>query len=187
MSSTVWCWSTSVSPVALSVRSKRPCTANSSSMWSRNGSPVRTLALPAPSSTNRTCTFVSLVRRARRARRAAGISTPPYSCAGLHRLLVITHAFVTGDRGPGARQTPQIAAHGHAAGPAHEVLDAKGRWPARRPAGRQGMVRSRDVVAEGHRRAHADEHRAGVADVSRERGRAAAREHDVLRRGGVRG
>src|SRR5207302_735553 len=68
-SSTVWCWSTSRSPFAFTVRSKRPCTATSSSMWSRNGSPVRTVALPDPSSAKPTCTLVSFVRRASRARR----------------------------------------------------------------------------------------------------------------------
>src|SRR6202158_5605643 len=176
-----------MSPLALSVRSKRPCTANSSSMWSRNGSPVRTLAVPAPSSTKRTCTFVSFVRRARRARRAAGISAPPQSRAGIDRLLVIAHALVAGDRRAGAVEPPQIAAHRHAAGPAYEVLDAKGRCPARRPAGRQGMIRSRDIVAERDSRTLADEHRAGVTDVSGQRGCAATREQHVLWRGSIRG
>src|SRR2546426_894974 len=72
-SSTVWCWSTSRSPFAFTVRSKRPCTATSSSMWSRNGRPVLTAAFPEPSSTKRTWMSVSFVRRACRPRRAAGI------------------------------------------------------------------------------------------------------------------
>src|SRR5260370_1455950 len=40
-SSTVWCWSTSRSPVALRVRSKAPWLGKSSSMWSRKRMPRR--------------------------------------------------------------------------------------------------------------------------------------------------
>src|SRR5258705_6784710 len=187
MSSTVWCWSTSRSPFALSVRSKRPCTAKSSSMWSRNGSPVSTLARPEPSSLNRTCTSVSLVWRTRRAPRAAGITAPPWSRARFHRGAVITHAFVRGDGGAGSCELSKIAAHGHAAGPAHEVVDAKGGRPACRATGREGVVRSRDVVAERDGRAHPDEDGAGMAHVGGQRGRATAGEQHVLGRGLVRG
>src|SRR6266566_3312613 len=169
-----------MSPVAFSVRSKSPCTANSSSMWSRNGSPVRTLALPEPSSVKRTCTSVSFVLRARRAPRAAGISAPPRSYACLHRCPVKTHALMFGDRRAGARETAQVAAQRHAARPAHEVLDTKGRCPACGAAGRQGVIRPRDVVPERDRRAHADEDRTGVAHLGGERGRPAAREQHVL-------
>src|SRR5437773_3956118 len=176
-----------MSPVAFSVRSKSPCTANSSSMWSRNGSPVRTLALPVPSSVKRTCTSVSFVLRARRAPRAAGrapraagISAAPRSCASLHRCAVKTHALMFGDRRTGARETAQVAAQRHATRPAHEVLDPKRGRPACGAAGRQGVIRPRDVIPEGDGRPHADEDRAGVAYLGGQGGRAAAREQHVL-------
>src|SRR5215467_4070797 len=67
VSSTVWCASISVSPSAATARSSRPCLASCASIWSKNGTPVLTLAVPVPSRSSSTTTEVSLVTRSRRA------------------------------------------------------------------------------------------------------------------------
>src|SRR5438477_771072 len=63
VSSMVWWVSTSRSPRALSSRSNPPWRPICSSMWSKNGMPVETLALPVPSRSIRTEISVSLVDR----------------------------------------------------------------------------------------------------------------------------
>src|SRR5712691_10972945 len=62
-SSTVWCWSTSRSPVAFSFKSNAPCLVNSSSMWSKKRMPVEISYRPRPSSFNAPRICVSLVLR----------------------------------------------------------------------------------------------------------------------------
>ena len=76
-SSTVWCWSTSRSPLARSSRSNTPWRATSSSMWSRNRMPVDTRARPRPSMRRRTRMSVSAVFRATTALRTAPPPSPP--------------------------------------------------------------------------------------------------------------
>lgn len=63
MSSTVWWSSIQVSPVALTVRSKRPCDEIWSSMWFKNPTGVSATHLPVPSRSMVTSTLVSLVLR----------------------------------------------------------------------------------------------------------------------------
>src|SRR5204862_8276744 len=62
-SSTVWCWSTCKSPLASTLRSKAPCRAKSSSMWSRKPTPVCQLPWPLPSRFNSRRIWVSRVLR----------------------------------------------------------------------------------------------------------------------------
>src|SRR6185436_3093203 len=62
-SSTVWCWSTCKSPLASTFRSKAPCRAKSSSMWSRNPTPVCQLPWPLPSRLSSRRIWVSRVLR----------------------------------------------------------------------------------------------------------------------------
>src|SRR5438309_1448885 len=147
----LWEAASSARPKALNVASSR--------WWVL---PPRTCV---PSSVKRTRTSVSFVLRARRAPRAAGISGPPVSYARLERLAVKTHALVARDRRAGASEAAQVAAQRHATRPAHEVLDPKRGRPACGAAGRQGVIRPRDVVPERHGRPHADEDRAGVANL----------------------
>src|SRR6185312_12927852 len=77
VSSTVWCWSTSRSPLAVSVRSKPPCLVKSSSMWSRKRMPVEILYSPRPSSRSSPVIWVSFVLRVIVAVRATEARVPP--------------------------------------------------------------------------------------------------------------
>src|SRR6185437_6866282 len=62
-SSTVWCWSTSRSPLQVRSRSNAPWRVNNSSMWSKKRIPVETLYRPAPSIVSFRCISVSAVLR----------------------------------------------------------------------------------------------------------------------------
>src|SRR4051812_17053796 len=73
MSSTVWWASISRSPWARTVRSMAPWRATWSSMWSRNGMPDANSALPVPSRSSATKTWVSFVSRWMSALRMGGI------------------------------------------------------------------------------------------------------------------
>src|SRR5215813_2742199 len=63
VSSTEWWSSICRSPLHVTSRSKSPWRANSSSMWSRNGTPVETALLPSPSRSSLRWMSVSLVAR----------------------------------------------------------------------------------------------------------------------------
>ncbi len=67
VSSTVWCTSMSVSPVAVTVRSVSECFANAVSRWSKNGTEVSIVDAPVPSRSRRRSMLDSLVSRCRRA------------------------------------------------------------------------------------------------------------------------
>ena len=66
MSSTVWCASTSMSPVGPHAQVEQPVFGELASMWSKNGTPVLTSAVPLPSRSSATSTLVSLVTRSTR-------------------------------------------------------------------------------------------------------------------------
>src|SRR5512146_3328231 len=65
----------SISPLASNSRSKSPCRAKRSSMWSRNGTEVQTFASPFPSIARESLIWVSLVTLSRGAFLAMG--SPP--------------------------------------------------------------------------------------------------------------
>ena len=173
--------------MACTVRSKKPCRANSSSMWSRNGTPVSTSVAARRRRARASSRMLGLLGRARhgcRARplRRAGARRAPrvieLSChataarceppapvpAASRRSTAARVGFEPLER---ARAAPRPARAGASvarpgldhAGALDEVVDAERRREARRAAGRQHVVRSGQVVAERLGRVGADEDR----------------------------
>src|ERR1700730_2203989 len=131
-------------------------------MWARKGRPVSTSTRPFPSSSTSATSWVSLERRSILAFLLKSCLLKPY----LHRMRVCRQSLQVGERD--ARLPEQLEVTPVEAGdarPLQEVVHAEGRAEARGAGGRQGVVRTGDVVAERDRSVGADEDRAGVHDL----------------------
>ena len=168
-SSVVWCAPVSRSPLASTSRPSLPWRASSSSMWSRNPTPVETCASP-PSRSSRKLTSVSLVSRFDLCGRAIVLASP-HTRVVLLRLRAPSHArglrVERESLGAGQMSRRAAPAPGRPAGMARRRVRA-GRRPG--PSGTleaagaacgQHVVGACGVVAEGGRRRPPDEDAAG--------------------------
>src|SRR2546430_12510256 len=118
-------------------------------MWSRKGTPVSTSTSPLPSRSTSATSWVSFDRRS-----ILPFLLKPY----LHRVGVCCQSLQVGERHARLAEQLEVASveAGHARA-LQEVVHAQGRAEARRPGGRQGVVRAGDIVAERNRGVGTDE------------------------------
>src|SRR5215470_13644922 len=187
-----------MSPLARSFTSKRLWRVNISSMWLKNGMPVSTSALPAPSRLSSATISVSFVLRSVLADRPIKFSPRteiirlnPFALSlskgslffkpRLDRARVIVEAFQAREPRNLRRkplQRPLLRAnHAHAL---EKIVRTERREKSRAAARRQHVVRPRHVIAQRRSRVRPDEQRAGVSDRARPALRLAQNQFDVL-------
>src|SRR5215210_9501440 len=157
VSSTVWCSSTHVSPLASTVRSMPEWWASRCRRWSRNPTPVATSAFPPPSSSRLTLTNVSAVSRSALPLRA--ISLPALESKRSNRQPlphpirdargVVPEAFEAGEAFHVRSEVSQgVPGEVNVVRPGEEVVGPEGGGPGSGPAGGQGVGRTGRIVAE---------------------------------------